>query len=128
MKIVIASNNQGKLKELQTMFAPLGCELVCQGALGVPEAPADTMDASQRAFGRADQDGAQPWKPGAAHQAGLGGVGGEGGGQKVLHQDVGGAGGGTGGFFLAWAATQRAANACRSFMRLSRSAPLGVTL
>ena len=39
MKIVIASNNGGKLRELQTMFAPLGCELVCQGELGVPEAP-----------------------------------------------------------------------------------------
>jgi XTP/dITP diphosphohydrolase len=27
MKIVLASNNQGKLAELQAMFAPLGCEL-----------------------------------------------------------------------------------------------------
>jgi XTP/dITP diphosphohydrolase len=39
MKIVLASNNQGKLAELQAMFAPLGCILIPQGQLGVPEAP-----------------------------------------------------------------------------------------
>ena len=37
-RIVLASNNQGKLAELQAMFAPLGIALVRQGALGVPEA------------------------------------------------------------------------------------------
>ncbi|MCX7239206.1 MAG: RdgB/HAM1 family non-canonical purine NTP pyrophosphatase [Burkholderiales bacterium] len=39
MKIVLASNNRGKLAELQAMFAPLGCTLVAQADLGVPEAP-----------------------------------------------------------------------------------------
>jgi XTP/dITP diphosphohydrolase len=39
MKIVLASNNRGKLAELQAMFAPLGCTLIAQGDLGVPEAP-----------------------------------------------------------------------------------------
>ena len=39
MKIVLASNNAGKLAELQAMFAPLGCALVRQSELGVPEAP-----------------------------------------------------------------------------------------
>ena len=38
MKLVLASNNQGKLVELQAMFAPLGVELVRQGDLGVGEA------------------------------------------------------------------------------------------
>jgi XTP/dITP diphosphohydrolase len=38
MKIVLASNNRGKLAELQAMFTPLGCALVPQGELGVPEA------------------------------------------------------------------------------------------
>ena len=38
MKLVLASNNQGKLAELQAMFAPLGVELVRQGDLGVGEA------------------------------------------------------------------------------------------
>ena len=39
MKIVLASNNQGKLAELQAMLTPLGCTLITQGSLGVPEAP-----------------------------------------------------------------------------------------
>ena len=37
-RIVLASNNQGKLCELQDMLAPLGLELVRQGELGIPEA------------------------------------------------------------------------------------------
>ncbi|PIT76311.1 non-canonical purine NTP pyrophosphatase, RdgB/HAM1 family [Limnohabitans sp. B9-3] len=37
-KIVLASNNQGKLGELQAMFAPLGVELVRQGDLQIGEA------------------------------------------------------------------------------------------
>jgi XTP/dITP diphosphohydrolase len=38
MKLVLASNNRGKLAELQAMLAPLGVELVAQSQLGVPEA------------------------------------------------------------------------------------------
>jgi XTP/dITP diphosphohydrolase len=38
MKLVLASNNAGKLIELQTLFAPLGLELVTQGSLGIAEA------------------------------------------------------------------------------------------
>ena len=38
MKLVLASNNRGKLAELQAMFAPLGVELVRQADLGVGEA------------------------------------------------------------------------------------------
>ena len=38
MKIVLASNNRGKLAELHALFAPLGLELVSQADLGVPEA------------------------------------------------------------------------------------------
>jgi XTP/dITP diphosphohydrolase len=39
MKIVLASNNSGKLTELLPLFEPLGVDLVTQGSLGVPEAP-----------------------------------------------------------------------------------------
>ena len=38
MKIVLASNNQGKLAELQAMLAPLGVELLRQSDLGISEA------------------------------------------------------------------------------------------
>ncbi|MDD3757886.1 MAG: RdgB/HAM1 family non-canonical purine NTP pyrophosphatase [Advenella sp.] len=44
-KVVLASNNQGKLKEFKALFEPLGIELVPQGELAVPEAeePFDTF-------------------------------------------------------------------------------------
>lgn len=38
MRLVLASNNAGKLAELQTLFAPLAVDLVTQGSLGVTEA------------------------------------------------------------------------------------------
>jgi XTP/dITP diphosphohydrolase len=37
-RLVIASNNAGKLRELSAILAPLGFETVPQGELGVPEA------------------------------------------------------------------------------------------
>ena len=37
MKLVLASNNAKKLKELDAILAPLGWELIPQGLLGVPE-------------------------------------------------------------------------------------------
>jgi len=38
MRLVLASNNPGKLAELQRLFAGLGIELAAQGALGIGEA------------------------------------------------------------------------------------------
>ena len=37
-RLVLASNNAKKLKELQALFEPAGYELVAQGALGIAEA------------------------------------------------------------------------------------------
>ncbi|HRA77656.1 MAG TPA: non-canonical purine NTP pyrophosphatase [Burkholderiaceae bacterium] len=37
-RVVLASNNAGKLRELSSLLAPLGLQLEPQGALGVPEA------------------------------------------------------------------------------------------
>jgi len=37
-KLVIASGNAGKLREIQAMLAPLGCEVLTQTALGVADA------------------------------------------------------------------------------------------
>ncbi|MEO8081007.1 MAG: non-canonical purine NTP pyrophosphatase [Caldimonas sp.] len=37
MRLVLASNNAKKLRELQALFGPAGLELVAQGALGVAE-------------------------------------------------------------------------------------------
>ena len=38
MRLVLASNNPGKLAELQMLFAPLGLALVTQSTLGIDEA------------------------------------------------------------------------------------------
>ena len=38
MRLVLASNNPGKLAEMQGLFAPLGVQLVAQGALDIGEA------------------------------------------------------------------------------------------
>jgi XTP/dITP diphosphohydrolase len=38
VRLVLASNNPGKLAELAELFAPLGVELVAQGALAIDEA------------------------------------------------------------------------------------------
>jgi XTP/dITP diphosphohydrolase len=38
MRLILASNNPGKLAELQGLFAPLGLQLVAQGRLGIGEA------------------------------------------------------------------------------------------
>ena len=38
MRLVLASNNAGKLAELRSLFSPLGLSLLCQGELGITEA------------------------------------------------------------------------------------------
>ena len=35
-KIVLASNNAGKVKEFNALLAPLGIEVISQGLLGIP--------------------------------------------------------------------------------------------
>ena len=37
-KLVLASNNAGKLREFSALLAPLGCQVIAQGELHVPEA------------------------------------------------------------------------------------------
>ena len=37
-KLVIASNNPGKLREFEKMLAPLGIEVLTQSQLGISEA------------------------------------------------------------------------------------------
>jgi XTP/dITP diphosphohydrolase len=71
MKIVLASNNQGKLKELQAMFAPLGCELVCQGDLGVPEAPEPYKTFVENALTKARNASTHTGLPALADDAGI---------------------------------------------------------
>lgn len=70
-KLVLASNNAGKLAELQAMFAPLGVELVRQGDLGIPEAPEPHRTFIENALAKARHASAQSGLPALADDAGL---------------------------------------------------------
>lgn len=71
MKMVLASNNAGKLAELQALFAPLGCTLVCQGDLGVPEAAEPHRTFIENALAKARNAAHHTGLPAVADDAGL---------------------------------------------------------
>jgi len=71
MKLVLASNNAGKLQELQVLFAPLGVELVRQSALGVGEADEPFRTFVENALAKARHASAATGLPAIADDAGL---------------------------------------------------------
>ncbi len=71
MKLVLASNNAGKLAELQALFAPLGVELVRQADLGIPEAPEPHRTFIENALAKARHAALQSGLPALADDAGL---------------------------------------------------------
>ena len=71
MKIVLASNNAGKLAELQAMFSPLGCTLVRQGDLNVPEAAEPHCTFVENALAKARNAAQHTGLPAIADDAGL---------------------------------------------------------
>ncbi|MGP1630456.1 MAG: RdgB/HAM1 family non-canonical purine NTP pyrophosphatase [Giesbergeria sp.] len=71
MKIVLASNNLGKLTELQTLFAPLGVELVRQTDLGVGEADEPHRTFVENALAKARFAARHTGLPAVADDAGL---------------------------------------------------------
>jgi len=71
MQLVLASNNRGKLDELQDLFAPLGVELVAQGTLGVPESPEPYRTFVENALAKARNAAQHTGLPALADDAGL---------------------------------------------------------
>lgn len=71
MKLVLASNNPGKLAELQALFAPLGVELVCQVDLNIPEAPEPHRTFIENALAKARHAARESGLPALADDAGL---------------------------------------------------------
>jgi XTP/dITP diphosphohydrolase len=71
MKLVLASNNAGKLAELQALFAPLGVELVKQSDLGIPEAPEPHRTFVENALAKARHAARESGLPALADDAGL---------------------------------------------------------
>jgi len=71
MRLVLASNNAKKLAELQTLFAPLGLDLVNQGALDIPEAEEPHPTFVENALAKARHAAAQAGAPAIADDSGL---------------------------------------------------------
>jgi len=71
VKIVLASNNAGKLAELQAMLAPLDITLVPQAALGIGEAEEPFRTFVENALAKARHASAHSKLPALADDAGL---------------------------------------------------------
>jgi XTP/dITP diphosphohydrolase len=71
MKLVLASNNAGKLAELQALFAPLGVALVRQSDLGIAEAPEPHRTFVENALAKARHAARESGLPALADDAGL---------------------------------------------------------
>src|ERR1700757_2607665 len=71
MKLVLASNNAGKLAELQALFAPLDVTLVRQSELGVDEAEEPFRTFVENALAKARHASAHTGLPALADDAGL---------------------------------------------------------
>ena len=70
-QLMLASNNRGKLAELQAMFAPLGVSLVAQGTLDIPEAEEPFHTFVENALAKARHASAHSGLPAVADDAGL---------------------------------------------------------
>ena len=71
MEIVLASNNVGKLAELQLMLRPLGLRLIRQSELNIPEAPEPHRTFVENALAKARHASRASGLPALADDAGL---------------------------------------------------------
>ncbi|MFA6904247.1 MAG: RdgB/HAM1 family non-canonical purine NTP pyrophosphatase [Gallionellaceae bacterium] len=70
-KIVIASNNPGKLREFQTMLAPLGIEVLTQEQLGISEAEEPHCTFIENALAKARHVSKESGLPSLADDSGI---------------------------------------------------------
>ena len=70
-KLVLASNNAKKMKELNALLAPLGFEIIPQGALGIPEAEEPHATFVENALVKARHAAAHSGLPALADDSGL---------------------------------------------------------
>lgn len=71
MRLVLASNNEKKLRELQALFAPLRLELVNQGAVGIAEAEEPHATFVENALAKARHAAQQAGSSAIADDSGL---------------------------------------------------------
>jgi XTP/dITP diphosphohydrolase len=70
-KLVLASNNAGKLREFSALLAPLGCQVIAQGELNVPEAEEPFHTFIENALAKARQASRLTGLPALADDSGL---------------------------------------------------------
>lgn len=70
-RLVLASNNTGKLRELSAMLAPLGIEVVTQTSLGVAEADEPHVTFVENALAKARHAARETGLPALADDSGL---------------------------------------------------------
>ncbi|PKO48572.1 MAG: non-canonical purine NTP pyrophosphatase, RdgB/HAM1 family [Betaproteobacteria bacterium HGW-Betaproteobacteria-4] len=70
-KLVLASNNAKKMKELNALLAPLGFEVIPQGQLGIPEAEEPHCTFVENALAKARHAAAASGLPALADDSGL---------------------------------------------------------
>ncbi|GGX19610.1 RdgB/HAM1 family non-canonical purine NTP pyrophosphatase [Undibacterium macrobrachii] len=70
-KIVLASNNQGKLREFQQILAPLGLEFHAKAELGVPDAPEPFFTFVENALAKARHASQLTGLPAIADDSGI---------------------------------------------------------
>jgi len=70
-KLVIASNNQGKLREIQQLLTPLNIEVVAQSALNIDEAEEPHCTFVENALAKARHASKQSGLPALADDSGL---------------------------------------------------------
>lgn len=70
-KLVIASNNPGKLREFQAMFAPLGIDVLTQEQLGISEAEEPHCTFIENALAKARHVSKQSGFPALADDSGI---------------------------------------------------------
>ncbi|MFJ1299486.1 RdgB/HAM1 family non-canonical purine NTP pyrophosphatase [Pseudomonadota bacterium AL_CKDN230030165-1A_HGKHYDSX7] len=70
-RVVLASNNAGKLREFSALFAPLGIELIPQAELGVSEAEEPHVTFVENALAKARHASAATGLPALADDSGL---------------------------------------------------------
>jgi XTP/dITP diphosphohydrolase len=70
-RLVLASNNAGKLREFHRLLAPLGIEVIAQSALGIPEAEEPHGTFVENALTKARQACARANLPALADDSGI---------------------------------------------------------
>jgi len=70
-KVVIASNNPGKLREIQQILAPLDIEALPQGGFGVPECPEPHVTFVENCIAKARHASAHTGLPALADDSGI---------------------------------------------------------